>query len=134
MDPNTTLRELRDAIVQLGRLNTPDAPDAVYHSTNAVIERWSALDTWISNGGFFPSAWTEAQRRALENTRPTRLDLPPSPEDEARTELERRALNRTRTRCWQTTLAGTESPVPCPPPGDTVDEVSDLLDGDPWRP
>lgn len=70
MDPNTTLRELRDAVVQLGRLNTPDAPDDVYVATNTVIERWSALDAFISNGGFFPSEWTEAQRRALENTRP----------------------------------------------------------------
>jgi hypothetical protein len=73
------------------------------------------LDAFISSGGFLPSQWTEAQRRALENTRRTRLDLPPSPEDEARTELERRALNRTRTRCWANTLAGTQSPVPCPP-------------------
>lgn len=99
MDPDTTLAELREAIVQLGRLNTPDAPDDVYHATNAVIERWSALDTWVSNGGFNPSEWSEAQRRALENTRTSGAVAPPAQ----------------RTRCEQPTLAGTTVPVPCPP-------------------
>lgn len=98
MDPNTTLTELREAVIQLGRLNTPDAPDDVYVATNAVLERWEALDTWISNGGFFPTPWLEAQRTALENVRPA-APVPPAH----------------RTRCEQNTLAGTTVPVPCPP-------------------
>lgn len=57
MDPNTTLAKLREAVIQLGRLNTPDAPDDVHTATSAVLERWSALDTWLSNGGFPPAQW-----------------------------------------------------------------------------
>jgi hypothetical protein len=103
MDPNTTLAELREAVIQLGRLNTPDAPDDVYHATNAVIERWSALDTWISNGGFFPSQWLEAQRRALESTRTSGAVAPPAQ----------------RNRCT-------------PKFHDPLAETLELLEPDPW--
>lgn len=117
MDPNTTLAELRRAVIQLGRLNTLDAPDDVYHATNAVLERWSALDTWISNGGFFPSQWLEAQRTALENTRSGHV-APPAQ----------------RTRCEQPTLAGTTVPVPCPPERhDPLEEALGALEPDASR-
>lgn len=52
MDPSITLVELREAIVELGR------PDADLGSAiNTVIERWAALDTWLSNDGFPPVQW-----------------------------------------------------------------------------
>lgn len=104
MDPTVALAELREAVVQLGRLNTPDAPDDVYAATSAVIERWSALDTWLSNGGFPPAQWGNLTtkdvvgdiQRELEPD-PWRtaanvlgVNVPPTMEDEARAELERR--------------------------------------------
>lgn len=80
MDPTTTLAELRESIIRLG---TPgiDVGDAI----NAVIERWSALDTWISNGGFPPAQWGNLTTK-----------------------------NSDGKKCWETTLAGTEIPVWCP--------------------
>lgn len=56
MDPTVTVRELREAVVELRWLNR-DAPDDVQRATNTVIEHWDALDTWLSNGGFPPAQW-----------------------------------------------------------------------------
>lgn len=64
MDPTTAVAELRAAVVELGRLNTPDAPDDVHAATNTVLERWAALDTWLSNGGFPPVQWDQLTTRA----------------------------------------------------------------------
>lgn len=110
MDPTVTLRELREAIIQLGSVEFPDVLDDVHAARHAVIERWSALDTWLSNGGFPPAQWGNLTTKPepirvkdvdemldLLAPDPWRtaanvlgVNVPPTMEDEARAELERR--------------------------------------------
>lgn len=53
MDPNETLRELREAIRRGDDMLT-------------IAELWEALDEWLSKGGFFPAKWMthDTARRA----------------------------------------------------------------------
>lgn len=107
MDPNITLSELREHV----RLVNDPATSRGARATHAewAVEKFKALDEWLSSGGFSPSPWSEAQRRALEATRPS----------------------QPKERCWESTLAGTQVPVPCPEPP-TVDDVLEQLEPDPW--
>lgn len=52
MDPDKALAELREALQELA--NDPDAWEDV-------IEKFEALDGWLSKGGFLPKAWREAK-------------------------------------------------------------------------
>lgn len=57
MDPNETLRQLRNAVryferPQSERLLTDD------ELLDEITERFRALDEWLSKGGFKPEAWT----------------------------------------------------------------------------
>lgn len=49
MDPNATLRELRNLIESDGD------PEFTF---DRVADLFFALDGWISSGGFLPSSWT----------------------------------------------------------------------------
>lgn len=106
MDPNVALADIRRQLDLAER--APSLAQANVHRENACAAMRD-LDAWISNGGFFPSAWTEAQRRALENT-----------------------------RCERPTLAGTTVPVPCPPSAGAYDdpavqrEIHEHLHTNPW--
>lgn len=83
MDPSVALADIRHQLELAER--APSPTQAAIHAENA-CSVFRGLDAFLSNGGFFPSAWTEAQRRALDNT-----------------------------RCERTTLAGTTVPTSCPP-------------------
>lgn len=49
MDPNATLRELRDLVRDAE--NGEDVQDEI-------AERFAALDNWITRGGFLPAEWS----------------------------------------------------------------------------
>jgi hypothetical protein len=101
VDPNTTLAELREHV----RLVNDESTSPALRATHAewAVEKFEALDTWISNGGFFPTPWLEAQRRALENTRTSGAVAPPAQ----------------RNRCT-------------PKFHDPLAETLELLEPDPW--
>lgn len=65
MDPNALLFQLREAIERLD--DASDDERAAIHSD--ITHDFRELDAWITKGGFLPAVWSEAQRRALENTR-----------------------------------------------------------------
>ena len=53
MDPDETLKALREQAAEL-------ALDSDYADPNDVqemVEKFRALDAWLSNGGFRPAAW-----------------------------------------------------------------------------
>lgn len=62
MDPNATLRELRQLAAQIitdyddVEGNGIDQDDA-----NRLAELVEALDDWITKGGFLPGAWAKRQ-------------------------------------------------------------------------
>jgi hypothetical protein len=62
MDPNTTLAELR----QLSKMAldtavpfTPDDLDALETDFVHFAELFTALDNWMSTGGFLPKRWSK---------------------------------------------------------------------------
>ena len=58
MDPDETLRQLRSLAGRiLATDSDPDADDAV-----RLAELASALDDWLTTGGFLPARWTPARR------------------------------------------------------------------------
>jgi len=57
MDPNATLKQLRDLLEKW--YSTDHTPDQVIELLSHVADRAQALDTWMSNGGFLPDAWCE---------------------------------------------------------------------------
>lgn len=61
MDPNATLRELREIPNQ--------EPDWAEHYADRMVELIGALDEWLSNGGFPPDAWTQPAK--AEPTEPS---------------------------------------------------------------
>jgi hypothetical protein len=59
MDPNETLKQLRDAMARLSDYQTgpfprPSLDDAV----DDAIEMFASLDLWLSNGGAKPDVWS----------------------------------------------------------------------------
>jgi hypothetical protein len=53
MDPNETLRQLRDLMVKLETGWDHFSEDDV----DELVEKWKALDEWLSSGGFHPREW-----------------------------------------------------------------------------
>lgn len=51
MDPDAALQRLREAIESYWAGTGPGA--------DAVVEAASALDLWLSRGGFLPTAWSQ---------------------------------------------------------------------------
>lgn len=64
LDPNVAYHRLQNALENLDVTRGGEES-----RVDEVLEAWRDLDEWITRGGFLPSVWTEAQRRALENTR-----------------------------------------------------------------
>lgn len=56
MDPNTALTEIRRAVAE-----TDDACYACCASASLrdVLDRFEALDEWLSTGGFLPAQWAD---------------------------------------------------------------------------
>jgi hypothetical protein len=58
MDPNVALANLRDAVGLATALADGDPVDFTAEQILAdLTEAASALDTWLSSGGFAPAAW-----------------------------------------------------------------------------
>lgn len=110
MDPNVLLFELRSAVEEFTRTHDADNVDEV---TSRVLHAWSDLDEWITRGGFLPDLWVEAQRRALENTRVT-----PGVQT---SDVSRSDASRSDGQTSDVSEAG------------SIEELSTLIDGDPWR-
>ncbi len=66
MDPNETLRQIREAI-QAFDDNYGEPPSE--SAATAVLDLFEALDGWLSKGGFLPDDW-----QAGEVTRAASLD------------------------------------------------------------
>lgn len=62
MDPNANLEEQREIRAQIleGRGNFYANPQ---HAIR-LAELSEAMDTWLTNGGFLPTAWKERLRRS----------------------------------------------------------------------
>jgi hypothetical protein len=60
MDPNATLRRIREALADIDKASNPDsAGTAALEATDAMRD----LDEWLSRGGALPQAW---ERRPVE--------------------------------------------------------------------
>ena len=62
MDPNMTLLDLRFLFSRLRRLLGEDRANPQFDlilnaMASDISERFGALDEWLSNGGFLPTAW-----------------------------------------------------------------------------
>jgi hypothetical protein len=57
MDPEQTLADLRAAISRLRAAADGDSNDDEIQAGHDVAEAASALDDWLSAGGFLPSDW-----------------------------------------------------------------------------
>lgn len=57
MDPDTTLRRLR---LELEHYNDNEY-EVDSTNSDAIVELISALDFWITNGGFLPGAWERSR-------------------------------------------------------------------------
>lgn len=61
MDPNETLRRLRDiAALVLHLADTDD--NGVPEPMLEMAELFDGLDTWLTRGGFLPDAWATPDR------------------------------------------------------------------------
>lgn len=109
LDPNTVLTELREVALRVLANGDDWSPDDLV----TLVDRWNALDEWITRGGFLPDLWVEAQRRALENTRVT-----PSVQT---SDVSRSDASRSDGQTSDVSEAG------------SIEELSTLIDGDPWR-
>jgi len=57
MDPNETLRQIRDGIEVARIAADEDSNDAEIQAWQEVGELFDALDAWLSGGGFHPGDW-----------------------------------------------------------------------------
>lgn len=55
MDPNETLAELRKAVSDMYAADPVSASES--EAGSRVEHAFSALDSWLSRGGFLPDAW-----------------------------------------------------------------------------
>lgn len=54
MDPNATLREIRELSERVSEWPKESLADEL-------IEKFDALDAWLQSGGFLPDAWRMAK-------------------------------------------------------------------------
>lgn len=57
MDPNETLRVLREAVEKWQDMPTNTDPAWRREVGDAMAEHAEALDAWLTRGGFLPDAW-----------------------------------------------------------------------------
>jgi len=60
MDPNQTLANLRAALTAAREAADGYSNDAEIEAWQEVGDHVEALDSWLSQGGFQPSAWVSA--------------------------------------------------------------------------
>lgn len=60
MDPNATLRDLRD-LVREESLDGDWAAETAAERCAQYAELLTALDEWLSKGGFLPAAWVRPE-------------------------------------------------------------------------
>lgn len=120
MDPNVALAHIREQLDLAER--APSLAHANVHREHA-CESMRGLDAFLSSGGFSPAAWSEPQRQALENTRRPAWKSPAGEPDEPEP--------LTRQQTWLAEMQRSRY-TGCPPAGDTVDEISGLLEPHPW--
>lgn len=54
MDPNETLKQIREV---LGLIDTENDPVRIGYAYDALVELVRALDEWLTSGGFPPRDW-----------------------------------------------------------------------------
>ena len=59
MDPDETLRQIRDGIEQARNAASGDSNDAEIEAWQDVGHWFDALDRWLTSGGFLPRDWRE---------------------------------------------------------------------------
>ena len=69
MDPNTTLKMLREAIQGFFDACDGDSADDEYDCAVTVAGMAEALDEWLTKGGFLPDAWGPATTFSLAEIR-----------------------------------------------------------------
>lgn len=104
MDPNETLRQIRDLvdhIRQLSDTETEDVDTVLALNGVALASYVRALDEWLSRGGFLPQPWIEGRRRSIQEykdrARQQMLDAGEDPDREVFTQTvpgERKASRR----------------------------------------
>ena len=55
MDPNETLRRMRELAAEIPKLDMESLAD--HWKATELAELVEALDNWITKGGFLPAAW-----------------------------------------------------------------------------
>lgn len=58
MDPNATLRRMRQLTAAIHAADDAADPHAAAEAATELAELFDALDKWLSRGGFRPSAWS----------------------------------------------------------------------------
>jgi hypothetical protein len=61
MDPNETLRRMRELHTQWNEESAIDSVDLAA----AMFDYFDALDTWLSRGGFLPDAWRQTLPKTI---------------------------------------------------------------------
>ncbi len=56
MDPNIALDEIRTSVQEFKELSDDNFVDALIEA-DKIVERFEALDEWLSKEGFLPGAW-----------------------------------------------------------------------------
>ncbi len=58
MDPNETLKEIRELVKELGEVGCADSVSGpALNQVQELVNKIENLDGWISNGGFLPAEW-----------------------------------------------------------------------------
>lgn len=61
MDPNETLRRLRQLVDELEPASEDPEPGEYYRIASEATVLFDALDGWLSRGGLLPRDWTTGQ-------------------------------------------------------------------------
>jgi hypothetical protein len=62
MDPNETLRQLREAVAAYRTADSHGDAESRADVAETVVSRFEDLDQWLSDGGFLPGAWNNRVR------------------------------------------------------------------------
>lgn len=57
MDPNRTLQDMRDEIMNQRDLEINDLDFDAY-GVDRLMDNFEALDQWLSKGGYLPDSWS----------------------------------------------------------------------------
>lgn len=68
MDPDAALTRMRTAIITYIKAQGSESPETADIAAAEAIAAMFALDSWLSMGGFLPSAW-QAKRNGLPESK-----------------------------------------------------------------